>query len=181
MVDREHLLTRTRRAYELGRWHMAARVLAIIVPIAVVCIALTERPLVCIGLAVLLGAAAVVLRWRDRRGVRVTNVGLTAGLLPLAAGIAVSQLGSMSSPAVCMGICIASGLLAGAWAGYMLRGSRGALDWLTVGAVATVTALLGCIDLDRSSLVALMIALFASGVVASLLAKRPSVPDSTTP
>ena len=79
-------------------------------------------------------------------------------------------LGERSYP-----IHIGSGLLAGAWAGYMLRGTRGAINWLIVGAVASVTALLGCIDLDRSSLVALLSALLASGVVASLLAKSRKV------
>lgn len=173
MVDRENLLHRARRAYELGRWKMAARVLAIVIPVAVLCGALSQRPMACLGLAVLLGATLVVLRWRNRQSLRVANVGLTAGLLPLSAGVLLSQLGTLSSPILCMAICIGSGLLAGAWAGYALRGTRaGVADSLVVVTVALTTALLGCIDLGPSNLAALTFSLLGSGLIASLIQSR---------
>jgi hypothetical protein len=169
MGDREDLLQRARHAYEIGRWRMAARVLAIIVPVAILCIMLSERPVVSLGLAILLGVAVIVLRWRNRQGLRVANVGLTAGILPLTAGLLISQIG-IASPVVCMTLCVGSGLLAGLWAGFALGGTRtGATDWMTVSVVAVVTAFLGCIDLGTSMLVAVTVALIGSGVLAGLI------------
>lgn len=172
MVDREKLLERARSAYEIGRWKMAARVLAIVVPVAIVCIVLSGRPVVSLGLAVLLGATVVVLRWRNRQGLRVANVGLTAGILPLAAGLLISQVGIVS-PVVCMSLCVGSGLLAGLWAGYALGGTHtGAIDWMTVCVVAIVTAFLGCIDLGTDMLVAVTLSLIGSGLLAGLIQSR---------
>jgi hypothetical protein len=169
MVDREDLFQRARHAYEIGRWRMAARVLAIIVPVTILCITLSERPVMSLGLAILLGVVVIVLRWRSRQGLRVANVGLTAGLLPLAAGVLISQIGIVS-PIVCMSLCVGSGLVAGLWAGYTLGGARtGAIDWMTVGLVAVVTAFLGCIDLGTNMLVAVTVALIGSGVLAGLI------------
>jgi hypothetical protein len=173
MVDRENLLQRARHAYEIGRWKMAARVLAIVVPLAILCIVLSGRPAVSLGLAVLLGASVVVLRWRNRQGLRVANVGLTAGLLPLAVGVLISQLSGAMSPVACMSLCVGSGLLAGLWAGYALGGTRaGAIDWMTVGLVAVVTAFLGCINLGADMLVAVSLSLIGSGVLAGLIQSR---------
>lgn len=172
MVDRDKLLERARSAYEVGRWKMAARVLAIVVPVAILCIVLSGRPVVSLGLAILLGATVVMLRWRNRQGLRVANVGLTAGILPLTAGVLISQLG-LVSPVMCMSICIGSGLLAGLWAGYALGGTRtGAIDWMTVGVVAVVTAFLGCIDLGTDMLVAVTLSLIGSGLLAGLIQSR---------
>ncbi len=172
MVDREDLLQRVSHAYEVGRWKMAVRVLAIVVPVAILCIALSGRPVVSLGLAVLLGASVVVLRWRNRQGLRVANVGLTAGILPLTAGLLISQVG-IASPVVCMTLCVGSGLLAGLWAGYALGGTRtGAIDWVTVGVVAIVTAFLGCIDLGTDMLVAVILSLIGSGLLAGLIQSR---------
>lgn len=173
MVDRENLLHRARRAYELGRWKMAARALAIVIPVAVLCGALSQRLAAAFGVAVLLGAMLVVLRWRNRQGVRVANVGFTAGLLPLSAGILMSQLGSMSSPIVCMSICVGSGVLAGSWAAYALRSTHtSAAGSLVVGTVALATALLGCIDLATPFLAALALAILASALIGSLIQSR---------
>jgi hypothetical protein len=173
MVDRENLLQRARYAYEVGRWRMAARILAIVVPVSILSIALTQRPAVCLALAIVLGATLVVLRWRNRQGLRVANVGLTAGILPLLAGVLISEFGSMASPVVCMSICIASGALAGAWAGFAPGGIRpGAIDWVTVAAVALVTTFLGCIDLGTNMLVAVSLSLIGSGLLAGLIQSR---------
>ena len=120
MVDRDKLLLRARYAYEVGRWKMAVRVLVIVIPVAALSGTLSQRPLACLGLALLLGVSLTVLRWRNRRGLRIANVGLAAGLLPLSAGLLAPQLGSASFPALL--ICTGSGLLAGAWAGASLIG-----------------------------------------------------------
>lgn len=173
MVDRENLLHRARHAYELGRWKMAARALAIVIPVAVLCGALSQRLAAALGVAALLGAMLVVLRWRNRQGVRVANVGFTAGLVPLSAGILMSQLGSMSSPIVCMAICVGSGVLAGSWAAYALRSTHAsAPNALVVGAVALATALLGCIDLAMRFQASLAFAILASALILSLIHSR---------
>lgn len=173
MVDHGNLLRRARRAYELGRWKMAARVLAIVVPVAVLCVALSPRRAASLGLAILLSATLVVLRWRNRQSLRVANVGLTAGLLPLSAGLLLSQFGNMNSPILCLGICIGSGLLAGAWAGYALRRSRaGVADSLVMVAVILVTSLLGCIELETRYLAALTFSLLGSFLITSLIQSR---------
>lgn len=172
MVDRDQLLQRARHAYEVGRWKMAARVLAIIVPVAILCVVLSGRPAVSVGLAILLAVTVIVLRWRNRQGLRVANVGLTAGILPLSAGLVISQVG-IASPLVCMILCVGSGLLAGLWAGYVLGRTRtGAIDWLTVSLVTVVTAFLGCIDLGTNMLVAVALSLLGSSLLAGLIQSK---------
>lgn len=173
MVDQENLLHRARRAYELGRWRMAARALAIVIPVAILCGALSQQLSAALGVAVLLGAMLVVLRWRNRQGVRVANVGFTAGLVPLSAGILMSQIGSMSSPIVCMAICAGSGILAGSWAAFALRSAHTSVAGsLVVGMVALATALLGCIDLAMRFQAALACAILASALIATLIQSR---------
>ena len=172
MVDRDQLLQRARHAYEVGRWKMAARVLAVIVPLAILCIALSGRRAVSFGLVVLLAVAAVVLRWRNRQGLRVANVGLTAGILPLSAGLLISQVG-IASPAICMSLCVGSGLLAGLWTAYALGWTRAApIDWLSVSLVTVVTAFLGCIDLGTNMLVAVAVSLIGGGLLAGLIKSK---------
>jgi hypothetical protein len=170
MVNHDNLLHRARVAYELGRWKMAARVLVLVIPVAIVCGALSQRLAATVGLTVLLGTILVVLRWRNRQGQRIANAGFTAGLLPLSAGVLMSQLGMMSSPALCMSICVGSGVLAGSWAAYALRGNRGGVaDSLVVGTVALTTALFGCIDLPSNFLAGLAVATLASALIARLV------------
>jgi hypothetical protein len=141
--------------------------------VAILCVALNQRSMAILGVAVLLGPTVVMLRWWNRPSLRIANVGLTAGLLPLSAGVLLSQLGSMSSPLLCVAICAGSGLLAGSWAGYALRGTRaGVADSLVVSTVALATALLGCIDFQMIALVALTFSLLGSGLIASLIQSR---------
>ena len=174
MDDRKDLLGRARRAYEIGRLRMAMRVLAVLVPISVVCVALDREVLTGYGLPILLGLALIGLRWHSRQGLLIANVGLTAGLLPMMAGLVQSHAGMMStSPMVCLAICGTSGLLAGSWAGYALGNTRpGPTHFLIVSLVALGTAFLGCTSLGVDVLVALAIALPASCLITGLLKSR---------
>lgn len=174
MDERNQLLGRARRAYEIGRLRMALRVLAILLPVSVLCVAMDREVLTVYGLPILLGLALIVLRWHSRQGLLIANVGLTAGLLPMAAGLLQAHAGMMStSPMLCLAICGASGLLAGAWAGYALGNTRpGAMHFLVVSLVALGTALLGCSGLGPEVLVTLALVLPASCLIAGLLRSR---------
>lgn len=174
MAERKDLSGRVRRAYEFGRVRMALRILAVLVPLSVLCVALNSEVLTGYGLPILLGLALIALRWYNRRGLLIANVGLTAGLLPMAAGLLQSNSDMMAtSPALCLAICGTSGLLAGSWAGYALGNTRpGPADFLIVGVVALGTALLGCTGLGTDVLVALALSLPASCLIAGLLQSR---------
>jgi len=174
MDDRKVLLGRARRAYEFGRFRMAMRILAILIPVSVVCVALNREVLTGYGLPILLGLALIGLRWHSRQGLLIANVGLTAGLLPMMAGLVQSHAGMMStSPMACLAICGTSGLLAGSWAGYALGNTRpGPAHFLAVSMVALGTALLGCTSLGVDILVALALCLPASCLIAGMLRAR---------
>lgn len=172
MVDQEQLRKRALRAYEFGRLRMSSRVLMFLLPLGAVCTLLSETPKACAGLALLIGGLAVVLRWRNGRGVQAVNIGLKAGMLPLVVGVVSMQLGFASNPALCTAMCVLAGAFAGAWMGYQLGRQRaGILVWLSSVSVALAAAALGSVDLGVSVLVGLSVAYIASGAIVTSLVR----------
>lgn len=174
MVDQEQLRKRAMRAYEFGRLRMSSRVLLFLLPLGVACTLLSETPKVCAYLALLIGGLAVTLRWLDRRGAQAVDLGLKAGMLPLAVCIA---LGPSFSPALCIAVCSVTGVLGGAWMGYQLGRERvGTLVWFSSVSVALAVAALGAVDLGTSVLVGLSVSYVASGaVVTSVVRVRTAI------
>ena len=127
MVSRERLKEGGLRAYELGRLRMAARAAWFLVPVAVLCMRESGAGEACACIGVLLLAAAVFLRWRNRERAETVTNGLLAGSVPLitgrvAARVDPSWVGLLGSSA-CTAACLGVGVPAGIWMG--LRAARG--------------------------------------------------------
>ena len=76
MVNREQLKREGLRAYEAGRLRMASRATWLLAPTVLICALGTGRSEACACVGVVLLAASVLLRWRDRRGVDSVRYGL---------------------------------------------------------------------------------------------------------
>lgn len=167
MVDQNELRKRALRAYEFGRLRMSSRVLLFLLPLGVACVLLSDNRIVCASLALLISGLAVVLRWLHRRGVEAVEIGLKAGMLPLAVSIALMQWDHSSIPALTISACSAAGALAGAWMGYQLGRARAGIPvWLASATVALAAAALGAMDLGAGGLVGLSASYIASVAVA---------------
>lgn len=148
MATREELRRSGQRAYELGRLRMASRIGWVLVPMALVCALTTRADEVCACLGVLLFALSAYLRWRDRRGQSVVAIGLTAGAVPLLAGVLTTQLvpacAELSTPWQCAAACLSVGVPSGLWLGR--RAARRQFDFTAVllsAGVASLVASLG--------------------------------------
>lgn len=174
MIDQEQLRKRALRAYELGRLRMSSRVLLFVLPLGIACVLLSDNRKMCASLALLVVGLVVTLRWLDRRGVEAVEIGLKAGMLPLAVSIVLMQWGHSSSPALAISACSLASAFAGAWMGYQLARARaGILVWLSSISVALAAAALGAVDLGTGVLTGLSVSYIASGaIVAALLRVR---------
>ena len=170
MVDQALLHRRMLRAYEVGRLRMALRILVWLLPLTIVCLTISHRPLVCAAVATALAVAAVALRWRDRAGVAQVKLGLLTGLVPLAVALGVGQLEALTGRGLgCTPICVVSAAIAGLWLGMRVAEQRRHVRaWFTVIVIASTTASLGCLNLGLSGMlgIALGIALASSVSVA---------------
>jgi hypothetical protein len=101
-------------------------------------------------MAVVLLAAAVWLRWRNRRGFEAVTTGLAAGSIPLIAGLVLDRFDVQCSLAggstFCTGFAVLLGGLAGVFIGVRESRRRGRF-WsaVTAATVAALAAGLGCV------------------------------------
>ena len=153
MVNREQLRAGGLRAYERGRLKMAGRVAYVLVPLVALCALLSGAQGRCSCLGTLLLGAAVLLRWRDRRGVESVATGLVAGSVPLVAGLVVARVvPGACADAPLLSACTLVSLLvgggAGLWIGTRAAARRAGLARAVVAAaVAALAASLGCVSL----------------------------------
>lgn len=150
MVNLEQLRARGLRAYETGRVRMAARVVWLVLPVAVVCSIESREREACACLAALLSAVSVWLRWRDSEGLSTVSTGLLAGSVPLLAGLVAARLGLHCGAAGTRPLCVACSLVVGGGAGVFIalrevRARAGLLGWLAAGGIAALSASLGCV------------------------------------
>jgi uncharacterized membrane protein YGL010W len=168
MVDLLLLDRRVLRAYQIGRFGMAARVLCILVPLATLCVALSHRRALCASIAVALALAAIGLRWRNRAGVEQVRLGLLTGLFPLTVAILIGRLEVLLGRGLgCTVICVLCAFVGGLWLGTRMAERPAPLgERLTVIVIACATASLGCLNLGVSGMtgIAFGIALAAMGV-----------------
>lgn len=157
MVNLDQLALRGRRAYELGRARLAARVALVLIPASALCLLEERGRPTCACAAILLLATSVWLRWRDRRGAQAASTGLLAGSIPLVAGLVLARLGVRCDEVSSAPLCTAVSLLAGAGAGVVVavrearqRARLG--SWLTAIAIAALAAGLGCLRLGVAGL-----------------------------
>lgn len=176
MMSHEQLRAQGLRAYELGRLRSACRVALVLLPLCGFCLA-HERgrePAACS--AALLLAAAVWLRWKDRRGLESVRTGLLAGSLPLASGLLLETLdlrcGWAGGEAFCSGFALLIGGAAGVWIGAREGRWQGRLQsWLAAGVIAGLAASVGCIRLGAIGLIS-VVAGIALGITGSAIAAR---------
>jgi hypothetical protein len=171
MVNLETLTAQSLRHYELGRLRMAARIALVLAPIVAVCLLEPMGRESCACCAGLLSAASIGLRFRSRAGVESVSTGLLAGIIPLAAGLALTQFDPGCATAGVLSYCTGFSLLVGAGAGAVValrerRYGRLAKHWLLAVGVALMTASLGCLRLGMASM---------AGVALGIVVGRASV------
>jgi hypothetical protein len=170
MVDLEQLKTRGLRAYEWARLRMALRAAVFLVPAFLGCWLVGDREL-CACLMPLLAGAVLWLRWRDRRGVEDVTIGLTAGAIPLVAGLLLSSLRTTCGGPMCLAISAGAGVAAGLLVAKG-RQTTGLSSWFAATAIAAVAAVLGCSALGVFGILGVVAGVVAgSGLGAALPAR----------
>jgi len=177
MVTPEELTARGLRAYEFGRLLAACRVALVLVPLATLCLVERTGREMCACAGVLLFAAAVWLRWRDRSGTEAVRTGLIAGSIPLFAGLVLDRLGLRCGLAGSDSFCAVLSVLLGGGAGALIAvkqprvGAR-VSSFVTAGAVAALAATLGCVRLGVLGLSSMLAGMLLGSVGAALVARR---------
>jgi hypothetical protein len=151
MVSREGLRRDGLRAYEIGRLRSASRVVVLLAPLTTICLIERRGRVACVCTSLALVALAVWLRWRNRGGVHAVSLGLQAGSLPLLLGFALDssglECGLAGHSRLCTALAVLVGGTAGGWISSRKRQSmRSPWNWGT-GAVAMLSASLGCLRL----------------------------------
>lgn len=157
MANLETLTSLGLKAYERGRAWMAARVALVIVPLVGACLLEPLGREACLCAGVLLLAAAIWLRFRDRSGVDSVTTGLVAGVLPLVGALLLSRLGPGCSSAALFSTCTALSILSGGLAGSVVAFREATLSaraghGTTAMLVAALVASLGCARLGVASI-----------------------------
>lgn len=172
MANLERLTKRSLCAYELGRLRMAAGVVLVISPFAVVCSldpAFRERSACC---AFALLGAAIWFRFRDRRGVEAVTRGLLAGALPLALALLLAKFDPGCAHAGSFSYCTLFSLVAGGCAGVLGARfgdqERGRGDWFATASIALLAASLGCLRLGTASVIGAGVGILAGTAAARL-------------
>lgn len=170
MVDLDALERDARWTAEWGRARMAARVGAAVVPLTLGAMIVGGSVATCACLGALLFAATAGLRYWRQVGVVGARVGLTMGLVPLAAACALGACGVACSPstqfAVGEWVCLGAGVVTGA--GVAVWSSDGQGDVRALGTatfVAMLTAALACTGLGVGALAIVLPALLASAAL----------------
>jgi hypothetical protein len=168
---------RARRAYELGRFVVAVRVLAPVVVLMAIGF-LESHAGAWIWLTTsALAMSTVGLRWHSRAGGEDAAAGMQAGILPLLIGVSFCRLlgcpaGSLASPygALCMTV----GALSGIWIGrHAARAiAFGPVRWVSTLGVTVLVAALGCAGLGLGMNAGLVIAMTAAAVITKQVARR---------
>lgn len=157
--DQQVLLSRARRAYELGRLQHAARVVpAVLLLTAVALGGCASESQVCITSAVLL-VGLTALHWRGGAAGRAVFPGMLAGVAPLLVPKVLLLLGHgcavEACARLCVPVCLAAGLLGGAWLSWWAwqRSDVQRIGVLWAAAVALLVGSLGCLPLGLGGLV----------------------------
>jgi len=172
MVNLETLTQRSLRHYELGRLRMAARIALVLAPIVAICLLEPIGRETCACCAGLLLVVSIWFRFRSRAGVESVSTGLFAGLVPLAAGLVLTQFDPGCATAGALSYCTGFSLLVGAGAGAVVafrerRSGSPSSHWLLAFGVALMTASLGCLRLGVASMLGI-----ALGIVVGRMSVR---------
>lgn len=175
MIDLDRLARQARRAGELGRVRAAVRGSAVVIPLAAGSAVVGRSVGACACLGALLFVASIALRWWRAEGGRAAHLGLSFGLLPLAASLFTvrfgGSLGRLGSFDPCGPLCLAAGLAAGVAAAYhaVRVGGQARLGrWASAAIIASLTAALGCVPMGIGSTLAIVLAVIVGTVVGLL-------------
>ena len=171
MVNLEELEAHALRAYEVGRFRVASRVILLLAPIIALCLLETRERGPCACCAALLLVASIWLRWQDRAGVEHVTTGLLAGGIPLAFAFVLRCIDPHCASAgvfsYCTAISILLGGVTGTIAALRARGANARGSLAFAAAIAALAASLGCFRLGLASVV---------GVVVGIVLGSASVP-----
>lgn len=177
MANLDELTKRSLRAYELGRFRMAAAIALVILPLGALCLiepAFREQSACCIALLL---AASIWLRHRNQRGVEAVTTGLVAGALPFALSLTLGYLvpgcGDSGVLSYCSAISVVGGAAAGLIAARRLAKSPAGASWLGALAIASLAAALGCLRLGAAGVLGAALGL-AVGQASAMLRLRSS-------
>ncbi|MEO8179943.1 MAG: hypothetical protein ABI895_14005 [Deltaproteobacteria bacterium] len=177
-TDLARLERRARARYELGRLRRALLGVCPLVPVLLLSLWLTERPLatLCFGLGT--AALGAWLLWQGRDSQRAVLPGVLAGLIPLALSLCANQL-HHCGPGGCSSFCAPACTLGGAVAGLAIGsvGSRrqlGVWFWLGASSLALATGAMGCSCAGYLGTLGLGVG-FALGTLPGLLRLRRKV------
>jgi len=172
MIDLDKLAEQARCASEWGRARMAMRVGVVVAALTLVSVASGPAPAVCAVGGLVLFATAVALRWWNQIGVEAVHIGVSLGVIPLAAGIVLQQMGvecgSLEDFSQAELVCVLAGAIAGA--GVTVWTARGQIDRVRrcppAVLVASLTAMLGCVGLGAAGMLATLATLVTASAVA---------------
>jgi hypothetical protein len=165
------------RAYELGRIRDALLAGIPLVLIAAVGFWIGPRPAFDGAVATALAVTGLVFLWRGQLAARMVATGVGAGLVPLlltymANGISLGGGHAGCSP-YCMHACFVGGIVAGLMVARVAgREASRPTAWALGGALAAMTGSLGCGCIGFTGVLALVGALFATGLPALVVWAR---------
>ncbi len=171
MLDRARLRARARRAYERGRLAAASRVALIVLPLTALCAWTTDAPGRCAGAGFALLVVAILVRWRQHRGVRAVDAGVVTGIIPMTAAMLLCRFAASWPADTALGVCAAAGFVSGGLAGRATCASAatGQSALISAAAVAGLTASLGCVGIGLGTAAgAAAGVVLGAGVVAQL-------------
>lgn len=172
MTELEQLKQRARRTYELNRLAVAARISVPILALTALCAIETnasDRTLV-LGTALLV--IAWMFRWRLYRGSEFVAVGLWAGVMPLAAALALCRFAPYCPPTAAFGLCSSLGIVAGVAIARRCAPASSANQWLATLTVSVLTASMGCLALGIGTALGAAAGVLVGTVATARLVRR---------
>ncbi len=146
-----HVLERqTRKAYEVGRFKRALRILGIVVPLIAASLYVCGISELGCAIGALLAATSVGFLWRGEAWGRAVGPGLKGGIAAFLLPITLHAFGYCCRHDIETLVCVASGMLAGLVVGFVaIRGNspHRTTHLFCAGAIAALTASLGCLAL----------------------------------
>ena len=175
--DRDPMVSRARRAYELGRVRLGVVAGAYIVPIAAFSLLAGADWPVTGAFAALLAISIGTMVWHGRSIARGVGPGLVTGVTASLIPIAVRGGHCCSGPdcaGICLAMCIVAGTLGGAWLGVRAASEQEGRAGFVFGAVvsAGLAGSMGCAAMGLTGMVGIGAALLVSSLSSVMLRTR---------
>lgn len=172
-MNNEARMKQAKRAYELGRLRSAARVLFLIVPLALFSMFTSTNVFFASLTGSILAGAAIAFLWRGQTLGHGVMPGIWAGVLAFTMHFAADAAGLPHKGLIGSAVCLASGLMGGIVLGVLLT-KRHTLSRISLGigiGIATLVTVLGCAPLGPSVLFHVVLALAITGFSFLLLSR----------